>query len=70
MILPVDPSLSANEGDPPDVTLPVLADSHTSAPNWSDTTEVRQPFIVIAEGLPAPITQKTLEKSSTGSLSN
>ena len=38
------------------VILPVLVDGLSA-----DTSEVRQPLVVIAEGLP-PIPQKTLEK--------
>ena len=59
MVLPVDPSLRTNEGESSTVTLPVLVDG-LSAVN-SDTSEVRQPLVVIAEGL-SPILQKTLEK--------
>ena len=45
MVLPVDPLLRSNEGESLTVTLPVLVDGLSAV--QSDTSETRQPFVVI-----------------------
>ena len=60
MVLLVDPSLRTNEDDSSTVALLILIDGQANVSNY-DTSEAREPFAVIAEGLP-PIPQKMLEK--------
>jgi len=60
VVLLVDPSLRTNEDDSSTVALLILIDGQANVSNY-DTSEAREPFAVIAEGLP-PIPQKMLEK--------